>query len=147
MAQETGRRFRVIVTAPAYSPGKLFYPDELGAKWTAAALREAGFGVIATDLDRTPETIVNAALRHSADAIYIAVEILHVGSMLEFPDCLKRRGLADVLLLGGAGMGHQEDAQALQKLGFDRIFGPGNRTQDIAAYLREELPRRRPAHL
>jgi methylmalonyl-CoA mutase C-terminal domain/subunit len=145
MTQETGRKFRVVVAAPAYRTDKLFYPNEPGAKVVAAALRDAGFDVIDTDLDQTPETIANAALQHSADAVYISVDILHFHPFREILDCLKEGGLSDVLLLGGAGMFSELELHALQKLGFGRIFGPGNGIQDVVAYLREEIPRRRPA--
>jgi methylmalonyl-CoA mutase C-terminal domain/subunit len=138
MGQPSARKLRVIVAKPGLDG------HDRGAKVVAAALRDAGFEVIYTGLHQTSEAIVNAALQEDADAV--CVSILSGAHMTLFPEILglmKERKMDDVLLCGG-GIIPPEDAEALQKAGVGRLFGPGTDTRDIIKYLQEEIPRRRP---
>jgi methylmalonyl-CoA mutase, C-terminal domain len=152
------KKYCVIVAAPPYRVSKLVYPNERGAQIVAAALRDAGFEVIYTDLLQPGQTFVqaavqddsndmekiaDAALQYSADAIFISLGILHIDPFLEIVDCLKEKGMTDVLLYGGYGMGNLGDAAALQKLGISRVFGRGTTTHDVVKLLQDEIPRRR----
>jgi methylmalonyl-CoA mutase C-terminal domain/subunit len=139
MTAPAGRKYRVVVAKPGLDG------HDRGAKVVAAALRDAGFEVIYTGLHQTCETIVTAALQEDADAV--CVSILSGAHMTVFPEILelmRRQNMKDVLLCGG-GIIPPEDADALQKLGVGRLFGPGTDTRDIVRYLQEEIPRRRPA--
>jgi methylmalonyl-CoA mutase C-terminal domain/subunit len=139
MTAPAGRKYRVVVAKPGLDG------HDRGAKVVAAALRDAGFEVIYTGLHQTCETIVTAALQEDADAV--CVSILSGAHMTVFPEILelmRRQNMTDVLLCGG-GIIPPEDADALQKLGVGRLFGPGTDTRDIVRYLQEEIPRRRPA--
>jgi methylmalonyl-CoA mutase C-terminal domain/subunit len=138
MDQPSARKLRVIVAKPGLDG------HDRGAKVVAAALRDAGFEVIYTGLHQTSEAIVSAALQEDADAV--CVSILSGAHMTLFPEILrlmKERKMDDVLLCGG-GIIPPEDAEALQKAGVGRLFGPGTDTRDIIKYLQEEIPRRRP---
>jgi methylmalonyl-CoA mutase C-terminal domain/subunit len=55
---------------------------------------------------------------------------------------MRKHGLDDVLLTGG-GIIPEEDRVALAARGVGRLFGPGTHTQDLVAYIREEVRRRR----
>jgi methylmalonyl-CoA mutase C-terminal domain/subunit len=139
MPIETGRKFRVVVAKPGLDG------HDRGAKVVAAALRDAGFEVIYTGLHQTCEAIVDAALQEDADAV--CVSILSGAHMTVFPeilDLMKKKNMGDVLLCGG-GIIPPEDAEELARRGVGRLFGPGTDTRDIIQYLREEIPRRRPA--
>jgi methylmalonyl-CoA mutase C-terminal domain/subunit len=132
------RKFRVIVAKPGLDG------HDRGAKVVAAALRDAGFEVIYTGLHQTCESIVEAALQEDADAV--CVSILSGAHMTIFPeilDLMRRRGMNDVLLCGG-GIIPDDDAAELRKRGVGRLFGPGTDTREIAKYLGEEIPKRRP---
>ena len=138
MTDKSKRKFRVLVAKPGLDG------HDRGAKVVAAALRDGGFEVIYTGLHQTCEMIVHAALQEDVDAI--CVSILSGAHMTLFPeilDLMSRKGMKDVLLCGG-GIIPPEDAEALQKLGVGRLFGPGTDTRDIIAYLSDEIPRRRP---
>ena len=116
-----------------------------GAKVIACALRDAGMEVIYTGLHQTPEAVVEAALQEDVDAV--GVSILSGAHMTLFPRILKLmhdQGLADVLLTGG-GIIPDEDAQALEKAGVGRLFGPGTPMRDVIEYIRGEIARRRAA--
>jgi len=114
-----------------------------GAKVVAQALRDAGMEVIYTGLRQTPEMIVKAALEEDVDVVGLS---LHSGAhMTLFPrvlELLRAAGLGHVLLTGG-GIVPEKDRAALHALGVGRIFGPGTPTADLAAYIREEVARRR----
>ncbi|ACU57741.1 cobalamin B12-binding domain-containing protein [Chitinophaga pinensis] len=106
-----------------------------GAKVIAAALRDAGMEVIYTGLRQTPEMVVSAALQEDVDAI--GVSILSGAHMTVFPrimTLMKEKGMDDVLLTGG-GIIPETDMSRLNELGVGKLFPPGTRTEDIAAYI------------
>ncbi len=106
-----------------------------GAKVIASALRDSGMEVIYTGLFQTPEMIAEAALQEDADVI--AVSMLSGAHMTLLPrvaDEVKKRGLDDVLLLGG-GIIPGSDSDELKKRGFAEIFGPGTDTRYIAQFI------------
>jgi methylmalonyl-CoA mutase C-terminal domain/subunit len=57
-------------------------------------------------------------------------------------DLLKAQGADDVLLTGG-GIIPKQDVAELEKLGTGRLFGPGSPIEEFAAYIREEVGKRR----
>ncbi|MCC6465375.1 MAG: cobalamin B12-binding domain-containing protein [Planctomycetes bacterium] len=132
-----GRPIRVLV-AKAGLDG-----HDRGAKVVAACLRDAGMEVIYTGLRQTPEMLVRAALQEDVDAI--GISSLSGAHMTLFPRVLEllREQNAESILLFGGGVIPDADAGKLNEMGVGRLFGPGTDTNDIAAYLREEIPRRR----
>ena len=114
-----------------------------GAKVVARALRDAGMEVIYTGLHQTPEMIANAAIQEDVDVV--ALSILSGAHMTMFPrvlDLLKKAGADDVVVTGG-GIIPAEDMEELMKMGVDRLFGPGNDTREIAAYIAEAVAAKR----
>src|ERR1051326_936237 len=113
------------------------------AKGIASALRDAGMEVIYTGLFQTPEMIAEAAVQEDADVI--AVSVLSGAHMTLLPrvgEEVRKRGLQDVLLLGG-GIIPASDADELKAhAGFAGIFGPGTSTRDIVAFITERCARR-----
>jgi methylmalonyl-CoA mutase C-terminal domain/subunit len=125
------RKVRVLVAKPGLDG------HDRGAKVVASALRDAGMEVIYTGLHQTPEMIVEAAVQEDVDVI--GLSILSGAHMTLFPrvlELLKRKGVDDVLVIGG-GIIPQSDVDQLRKLGIARIFGPGSPTIEIADYLKE----------
>ncbi len=127
------KRIRVLVGKPGLDG------HDRGAKIVARALAEAGMEVIYTGLHQTPEQIAEAALQE--DVAGVGLSILsgaHLTIFRRVRELLDEQGLEDVLLFGG-GIIPPEDVPELQKLGVDRVFGPGTPTGDIVAYVRERL--------
>ena len=125
------RRIRVLVAKPGLDG------HDRGARVIVSAFRDAGFEVIYTGLHQTPETIVEAALQEDVDVV--ALSILSGAHMILLPrvkDLLDEAGLGSVLMTGG-GIIPEEDAVALQAMGIGRLFGPGTRTGDAVAYIRD----------
>jgi methylmalonyl-CoA mutase C-terminal domain/subunit len=108
-----------------------------GAKVIATALRDAGMEVIYTGLRQTPEMVVNAALQEDVDAI--GISSLSGAHMTIFPkiiELMQEKGVDDILLTGG-GTIPDEDKEALEQQGVDKIFPPGTNTSEIVDYIQE----------
>ncbi len=114
-----------------------------GAKFIAAALRDAGMEVIYTGLRNTPEMVVKAALQEDVDAI--GVSSLSGAHMTIFPRIkalMDAYGLHNVLLTGG-GIIPEEDMKQLRQLGIERLFPPGTPTAEIISYISEWVAKHR----
>lgn len=114
-----------------------------GAKVIATSLRDEGMEVIYTGLRQTPEAVVNVAIQEDVDAI--GISILSGAHMTVFPkvlSLLKEKEVNDILVFGG-GIIPEDDITGLQKMGVGKIFTPGSKTEDIAAYIREWVSQNR----
>ena len=130
------KKLRIVIAKPGLDG------HDRGAKVVARALRDAGFEVIYTGLQQTPEMVAETAMQEDADAV--GLSILSGAHMTLFPaviEELKKRGAGDIMVFGG-GIIPKDDMEALYKLGCGKLFGPGTRTADIVAYLREKFPDR-----
>ena len=131
------RKIRVLVAKPGLDG------HDRGAKVIASVLRDRGMEVIYTGLHQTPEMIVEAALQEDVDVV--GLSILSGAHMTLFPaiqKLLKEKGLDHVLLTGG-GIIPKEDAEALERRGFGKLFGPGSPTTEIADYIEAQMAKRR----
>jgi methylmalonyl-CoA mutase C-terminal domain/subunit len=127
------KKLRVVIAKPGLDG------HDRGAKIVAAALRDAGMEVIYLGLRQTPETIVSAAIDEDADAI--GLSILSGAHMTLFPkvlELLKERGAEHVVVTGG-GIIPKEDIEKLERMGVNKLFGPGTKTTDIVNYLKGSL--------
>ncbi len=133
------RPVRILVAKPGLDG------HDRGAKIIARALRDAGFEVVYTGLHQTPEMIVEAALQEDVDAIGLSV--LSGAHMVQFPaviGLLRERGADDVVVFGG-GIIPDEDIAQLERMGVAKVFTPGASTQEIIAWVRENVrPRAEP---
>jgi methylmalonyl-CoA mutase C-terminal domain/subunit len=132
----TDRKIRVLVAKPGLDG------HDRGAKTVASVLRDSGMEVIYTGLHQTPEMIAEVAVQEDVDVV--GLSILSGAHMALFPrvrEELTRRGLPDVLLIGG-GIIPGDDMEKLESQGFARLFGPGTRTDEIVAYINDEMKKR-----
>jgi methylmalonyl-CoA mutase C-terminal domain/subunit len=138
MATKTATRPVRIVLAKVGLDG-----HDRGVKVVARALRDAGYEVIYTGLRQTPEMVVDAALQEDAQVIGLSI---HSGAhMTLFPAVvqeLKRRKATDIVVFGG-GIIPEDDIEGLKKHGVERIFQPGATLEEITAYVREAVAKRR----
>jgi methylmalonyl-CoA mutase, C-terminal domain len=126
-------RIRVIVAKPGLDG------HDRGAKVIARAFRDAGFEVIYTGLRQTPEQVVNAALQEDADVIGLSVlSGAHMTLCPRIMELMKKEGLDDVLVLVG-GIIPDQDISKLKEIGIAEIFQPGASTEDIVAYVRNNV--------
>jgi len=127
------RKIRVLVAKPGLDG------HDRGAKVVARALRDAGMEVIYTGIRQTPEMIVEAALQEDVDVVGLSIlSGAHMTLCPRVVRLLHEQGMDDVLVLTG-GIIPNEDVPLLRDMGIRGIFGPGTNTQDIVAFIRDEL--------
>jgi len=129
----TKDKIKIIIAKPGLDG------HDRGAKVVARALRDAGLEVVYTGIRQTPEMVAETALQEDVDLV--GLSILSGAHMELFPrvvEEMKKRGLDDVVLLAG-GIIPQEDVDALQKIGFRAIFGPGASTDEVVAWVRANV--------
>ncbi|MCA9821578.1 MAG: cobalamin B12-binding domain-containing protein [Dehalococcoidia bacterium] len=131
----SNEKIRVLIAKPGLDG------HDRGAKVVARALRDGGCEVIYTGIRQTPEMIAEAALQEDVDVV--GLSILSGAHLELFPrivDELKKRDVDDVLLFCG-GIIPEEDAAALNDLGFAAIFRPGTNTGDIVQFVYDNVKR------
>jgi methylmalonyl-CoA mutase, C-terminal domain len=136
MAKKTPapRKLRILVAKPGLDG------HDRGAKIIARALRDAGMEVIYTGLHQTPEMIVSAAIQEDVDAI--GLSIMSGAHMTLFPaviELLEKQKAKDIRVFGG-GIIPDDDIPKLKQKGVSEIFTPGSSTQDIVAWIRQNIP-------
>jgi len=129
----TGRKIRIL-TAKVGLDG-----HDRGIKVISRALRDAGIEVIYTGLHQTPEMVVETAIQEDVDGI--GISILSGAHMTLFPEIirlLKEKGAADIVVFGG-GIIPDDDVEALEKLGVEKVFTPGTSLDEAVAFVRERF--------
>ncbi len=127
------QKIRVIVAKPGLDG------HDRGAKVIARAFRDAGFEVIYTGLRQTPEQVVNAALQEDADVVGLSVlSGAHMTLCPRIMELMKKERLDDVLVVVG-GIIPDQDIPKLKELGVAAVFQPGASTEDIVAYIRQNV--------
>jgi len=112
-----------------------------GAKVIARALRDAGMEVIYTGLRQTPTMIAEAALQEDVDVVGLSIlSGAHMALVPRILEALEARDLDEVPVFLG-GIIPQDDIPALKQMGIREVFGPGTRTDRVAAFIRETLNR------
>jgi methylmalonyl-CoA mutase, C-terminal domain len=127
------QKIRVIVAKPGLDG------HDRGAKIIARAFRDAGFEVVYTGLRQTPEQIVNAALQEDADVVGLSVlSGAHMTLCPRIMELMKKERLDDVLVVVG-GIIPDQDIPKLKESGVAAVFQPGASTEDIIAYIRQNI--------
>jgi methylmalonyl-CoA mutase C-terminal domain/subunit len=113
-----------------------------GVKVVGRILRDAGFEVIYTGLQQTPEMVVAAARDEDVDAIGLSMHSgAHMALVPKLLDGLAREGLDMPVVLGGIIPG--PDATRLEKLGVAEVLTPGASAEQIVASMTRAIEGRR----
>ena len=132
---DTKRKIRVLATKPGLDG------HDRGIKVIANALMDAGMEVIYTGLRQSPEQIVESSIQEDVDVIALSIfSGAHDFLLPRVMKLLEEKGVRDVLVIAG-GIIPEEDVADLKKKGIAEIFGPGTYTQDIIAYIKNNLRR------
>jgi methylmalonyl-CoA mutase C-terminal domain/subunit len=135
MAQ--GRPVRILIAKPGLDG------HERGALVLVRALREDGFEVDYTGIRHSPEAIALRAKESGADAMGLSIlSGAHMELIPRVLDAMRDLNLDDLPVLVG-GIIPEEDKIALLEMGIVAVFGPGSRTDEIAARFREVTKARR----
>lgn len=114
-----------------------------GAKIIARVLRDAGMEVIYTGLHQTPEQIVATVIQEDADAVGVSVlSGAHMTLVPRIAELLSAEGIEDVVITVG-GTIPDVDIPKLKELGVAAVFTPGTPTDEIVAFMRENVRPRR----
>jgi methylmalonyl-CoA mutase C-terminal domain/subunit len=130
------RPLRILVAEPGGDG------HDRAAQIMARALRDAGFEVVYTGLQQTPEMIAEAAIQEDVDAV--ALSGVSGAQLTLFPAViadLRQRGGGDIIVFGG-GIVPEADVATLRAAGVAAIFAPGESTQDIVTWVREHVTAR-----
>jgi len=126
-------KLRILVAKPGLDG------HDRGAKVVARALRDAGFEVVYTGLQQTPEMIAQTAVEEAVDAV--GLSIMSGAHNTLFPavlQALRAAGADDVKLFGG-GIVPEQDIDALLASGVSAVFGPGTPLEDIVHWVRDHV--------
>lgn len=127
------RTYRILIAKPGLDG------HDRGAKVIARALRDAGMEVIYLGLRQTPEMIAEAALQEDVDAVGLSIlSGAHMTLLPRVVELLQQNELDDVMVFAG-GIIPDEDVPALKEIGIRGIFGPGTNTDDVVAFVYEQL--------
>lgn len=133
------RKIKVLIAKPGLDG------HDRGARVIAQGLRDAGMEVTYTGIRKRPDQILDAAIRANVDCVGLScLSGAHNTLFPEVVRLLKERGAGNVLVIGG-GIIPDRDIPYLLSQGIAKIFTPGTRTADVAAYIRERLSERRNA--
>ena len=131
----TDRKIRVLATKPGLDG------HDRGIKVIANALMDAGMEVIYTGLRQSPEQIVESSIQEDVDVIALSIlSGAHDFLLPRVMQLLREKGVQHVLVIAG-GIIPEEDVGDLKKIGIAEIFGPGTYTQDIIAYIKDNVKR------
>jgi methylmalonyl-CoA mutase C-terminal domain/subunit len=134
----SGRPLRILVAKVGLDG------HDRGAKIIARALRDAGIEVVYTGLHQTPEMIADAAVQEDVDGVGVSIlSGAHLTLLPAVVEELRAREATDVVVFGG-GIIPEEDRAPLAEAGVARMFTPGASTQEIVAWVRENVPARQP---
>jgi methylmalonyl-CoA mutase C-terminal domain/subunit len=127
------KKIRVLVAKPGLDG------HDRGAKVIARALRDAGMEVIYTGIRQTPEMIAEAAVQEDVDVVGLSIlSGAHMTLCPRIMQLLKDKGIGNVPVLLG-GIIPDEDVPTLKAMGIRGIFGPGTSTQDVVAFICNEV--------
>lgn len=131
------RTIRVVVAKPGLDG------HDRGAKIIARVLRDAGMEVIYTGLHQTPEQIAATVIQEDADAVGISIlSGAHMTLVPRVIELLSAEGVDDVIVTVG-GTIPNVDVPKLKELGVAAVFTPGTSTDEIVAFMRENVVPRR----
>ena len=106
-----------------------------GIKVVARGLRDAGFHVIYAGLWQPPEAVVQAV--EDEDADWVGISLLsgaHLTLVPKIMSLLKDKGLNEVRVIIG-GIIPEDDIVKLEKMGVNKVFGPGTPIQEIVDHM------------
>ena len=121
----------------------------VGNRILGRALEQAGFKTVALGALTPASEFVDAAIESNADAILVSS--LYGQGELDcrgFRDLCTEAGLGDILLyVGGYLVVGEQPWESVERrfldMGFDRVFPPGTRPDDVVAPLADDIARRR----
>ncbi|MEB3101503.1 cobalamin B12-binding domain-containing protein [Ferviditalea candida] len=117
-----------------------------GALVIARGLMEAGMHVLYSGLRKTPEQIVEMAVRNRVDLV--GLSSLSGAHMSWFPEVMRllRQKRPDMPVICG-GIIPEEDIPKLREMGISAIFPPGTEIRTVVSFIRENIGKDAPSQI
>lgn len=114
---------------------------DIGVKFVARGLREAGMEVIYLGPFQTADTVVGAVTTEDVDVVAVSnVSGEYMAYVPELLTKLRERDLDPVVIIGG--LVPDKDKHALLQLGVDGVFGQGSTLDSIVDFIRNAVAKR-----
>jgi methylmalonyl-CoA mutase C-terminal domain/subunit len=119
--------------------GKMrFDAHDVGARYIMRKLVDAGMEVVFLRFALVQE-LVDAALQEDADVIGLSsLTGGHLSVARDLAETLRDSGLDDRLVVIG-GVIADSDREELEGLGFEGVFGPGTKAEEIIGFIRSRV--------
>lgn len=112
---------------------------ERGARVLTLGLRDEGMDVVYTGRGKTPEEIVDRAIKEKADVIGMSIlSGAHKELLPRVVELAKKKGLDKILFMAGGNI-PDEDVPFLKEKGIHEVFGQGSTIKEIADYVRQNV--------
>lgn len=110
-----------------------------GARILTLGLRDEGMDVVYTGLRKTPEEIIDWAIKEKADVIGLSIlSGAHSTLLPRVVEVAKKKGLGNVPIIAGGSI-PEADVPFLKDKGIKAVFGPGSTIKEIADYIRQNV--------
>ncbi len=114
---------------------------DIGVKFVARGLRDAGMEVIYLGPFQTAETIVGAVVTEDADLVDVSnISGEYMSYVPELLKKLQEHELNPIVVVGG--LVPEKDRNKLLESGVHGVFGQGSALDSIVAFVREQVRRR-----
>ncbi|MCL4182713.1 MAG: cobalamin-dependent protein [Burkholderiaceae bacterium] len=114
---------------------------DIGVKFVARGLRDAGMEVIYLGPFQTAETVVGAVVTEDADVVAVSnISGEYMAYVPELLTQLRKQELNPIVLVGG--LVPEKDRNRLLELGVDGVFGQGSGLESIVAFILDAMEKR-----
>lgn len=128
------QRIRVLMAKPGLDG------HDLGARFMARIMRDAGMEVIYTGRHQTPEQVVEAAIQEDVDVIGLSFLCgAHMALTRKIIDLFQQRGLEKEFLIVVGGTIPNSDIPALKEMGVAEIFLPETSPEIAVNFIKEKV--------
>ena len=124
------KKIRVLIAKPGLDG------HDLGAKYIARALRDAGMEVVYTGLQQTPDQVVAAAIQEDVDVIGCSfLSGAHLGLMTKIMNKIREHGIDDKMVIVGGAI-PSSDIKPLKEMGVAEIFPTATPVDKISDFIK-----------
>jgi len=109
-----------------------------GGEVVSSILRDAGIEVVYLGTYKTPEMIVEAAIKEDVDAIGISSHASNYGQIVHVTELLKARNADHIMVFCGGNIPRHQVAH-LKNNGIAEVFAPGSTSESIVNYVVSKL--------
>lgn len=131
-----GEKIKVLMAKPGLDG------HDLGARFMARVLRDAGMEVVYTGRQQTPEQVVEAAIQEDVDVIGLSfLSGAHLALTQKIIGELKKKGLEKEFLIVVGGTISSRDIPLLKEIGVAEVFPVETDPEEAVRFLKSNVQR------